>query len=362
MRKTTESLIADYTIVPKYANVELCPCDSLSIVSLTPQKISSPNSNNISQGIDSGIGLLEISDEDGNSVEKQIPIAIRPSSTTQEFVSYSNSSLAYHIANNIDGRIRSPTVVGLPTTTTKPVFSTYNTTTPVYVRNTNCWAYGIDLTPISPWNSTHGLNAAGTLISPRHVLFVEHYNYHPSAGATIHFVDNDNNVVIRTVTSVQKHPSVAEGGTFPDITIGVLNADVPNAISFAKILPDNYIDYLPGLNMGLGSSARLPVYIADSPENALVSDFISLSHAITCATPADSQRLAFYENMVVGDSGSPVCFIINNSLVILGTVTWAGAASGTATHTFKNDINQIMTSLGGGYQLAEVDLSVFPSY
>jgi hypothetical protein len=364
LRKTTESYITDYTIISKYANAELCPCDSLSITSLTPQTISSPNSNNVLQGIEPGIGLLEISDEDGNSVEKQISVAIKPSNITQEFVSYLNGSLAYHITNNIDGRIRSPAVMGLPTTTTKPVFSTYNTTAPLYVRNTNCWAYGIDLTPISPWNSTHGLNAAGTLISPRHVLFVEHFNFHPSPGATIHFVDNNNNVVIRTVISVKKHPSVAEGGTFPDITIGVLNEDVPSSISFAKILPDNYINYLPGINMSLGNFAKLPVYIADSPENALISDFVSISNngSMTCSPPPDNLRLAFHETMVTGDSGSPMCFIIDNSLVILGTVTWSGAGAGTATHPFKNDINQIMTDLGGGYQLTEIDLSSFPSY
>ena len=104
-KRTTASFITDYTILPKYANTELCPCDSLSVVSLTPQIISSPNTNNVSQGIGSGIGLLEISDGNGNSIEKQIPIAVQSSNITQEFVSYSNNSLAYHISNNIDSRI-----------------------------------------------------------------------------------------------------------------------------------------------------------------------------------------------------------------------------------------------------------------
>jgi hypothetical protein len=48
--------------------------------------------------------------------------------------------------------------------------------------------------------------------------------------------------------------------------------------------------------------------------------------------------------------------------VILGTVTWAGAGAGTSTQPFKNDINQIMTNLGGAYQLTPIDLSAFPSY
>ena len=206
------------------------------------------------------------------------------------------------------------------------------------------------------------MNACGTLISRRHVLFVEHYNYHPSAGATIHFVDNNNNVVIRTITAVEKHPSVAEGGTYPDITIGILNEDVPNTISFAKILPDDYINYLPGFNMNLGIPARLPVYIADQAENALISDLSSLGTSFACSAPSDSRRQSFYESMIGGDSGSPVCFIINNSLVILGTVTWAGAGAGTSTQPFKNDINTIMANLGGTYQLTPIDLSSFPIF
>jgi len=56
----------------------------------------------------------------------------------------------------------------------------------------------------------------------------------------------------------------------PDLTVGVLDADVPtNRISYAKILPDNYADYLR-------AGERLPVLCLDQEEKAIVKDLSSL--------------------------------------------------------------------------------------
>ncbi|WAQ94057.1 hypothetical protein MAR_006528, partial [Mya arenaria] len=43
-----------------------------------------------------------------------------------------------------------------------------------YVRNPHCWAYPLDLTCISPWNSNQGNRKAGTLITPRHAVWAKH--------------------------------------------------------------------------------------------------------------------------------------------------------------------------------------------
>ncbi len=50
----------------------------------------------------------------------------------------------------------------------------------VFIRNTNCWAVDLDLTCCGPWNSYLGKKMAGTLISPRHVLFAAHYDQIPT--------------------------------------------------------------------------------------------------------------------------------------------------------------------------------------
>ena len=47
-----------------------------------------------------------------------------------------------------------------------------------------------------------------------------------------------------------------------DITVGLLDADVPtNQISFARVLPDNYADYIR-------TGARLPAIRLDQEEGA----------------------------------------------------------------------------------------------
>jgi hypothetical protein len=77
-----------------------------------------------------------------------------------------------------------------------------------------------------------------------------------------------------------------------------------------------------------------------------------------------THRYALWENIVGGDSGHPSCIIINNQLVIM-TCTyggWSGQIAGPNYLAYHTEINAAMTSLGGGYQLTEIDLSGFPTY
>ena len=60
-----------------------------------------------------------------------------------------------------------------------------------------------------------------------------------------------------------------------------------------------------------------------------------------------------------GDSGNPMFIIINNQPVLLTVWTTGVSGSGTSVTAFKDDINYMMNSLGGGYQLDEIDLSGF---
>lgn len=46
----------------------------------------------------------------------------------------------------------------------------------------------------------------------------------------------------------------------------------------------------------------------------------------------------------------------------LNTWTYGGAGAGSNLVPRKDAINTMMTNLGGGYQLTEVDLSSFPTY
>ena len=288
--------------------------------------------------------------------------------TIQQKVSEQQSLLESKIIDAVDTRIlnKNPSIA-------KPIYSTQDHDAPLYIRNTDCWAYDLDLTSISPWNSTEGKNRAGTLISPRHVLFCEHLNYYPDDGATIRFITSDNNIITKTITSVighQEYFSQFRSRNFADIAIGVLDSDVPSSISFAKVLPQDWKKYIPNLDSSslYGSPEfTLPTLNLDAEEKALVGDLFNLSISAVFIQPVDSTRLSFYESIISGDSGNPSFLIINNELVLI--TVWSSGGPGLGSNIiytgegypgtevdYVQDINTMMSVLGGGYSLTHINL------
>lgn len=238
------------------------------------------------------------------------------------------------MANQIDSRL----VDG----TTKPIFATQDHANSTYVRSTTCWAKDIDLTCASPWNSEGGNLLAGTLISPRHIVFANHYQL--SVGTTIRFVAMNGTVVNRTMTAKQ--------AVDDDIMVGLLDSDVPAGISFAKVLPDDAETKL---------RAGSPVLAFDQEEKALVIDFSWVANGVLWGDrPVTNQTRATYaESLISGDSGNPGFVIINGEAVLVTTWTYGGPGAGPAMHGHISGINAAMTALGGGYQLTTIDLSGF---
>lgn len=261
---------------------------------------------------------------------------------------YALSDAALAIDNRIAGR--NPT-------NALPIFENYlaNGANGIFIRNTNCWAADLDLTCCSPWNSYLGHRMAGTLISPRHVLFAAHFDQIPT-NRTLTFVDRQNNVITRTLVAKKRHPVFTPN--YPDLTVGLLDSDVStNQITFAKVLPDNYADYIR-------DGARLPAIRFDQEEKALVGDvryvtFIGPPFTSTSIVPVKPTRLAFFETVIAFDSGNPAFILVNGQAVLLTLWTSGGGGSGTSVTAFQADINQLMSDLGGGYQLTEIDLTAF---
>lgn len=346
--------ITDYIV---NVNQFLPEYNEILITSQNSGILLAPNSSGIAVGVSAGSTILLASSISNSNIFSAINLTVNQTtgSVNSVFSNYVNGSLAKNCSDSVDTRL-----VNKDPSTAKNIFSTQNHSTQTYVRNSGCWTSDLDLTSISPWNSSSGATRAGTLISPRHIVFAAHFQI--NNGATIRFIDNDNNVVSRTMVSKLTHPAYSNN-IYPDITIGVLDSDVPNSISFAKILPQNWVNYLPNLS----ELYTLPCLVLDQEEKALVSDlysysFTSAERMASFTVPKNSTRLLFYENIIMGDSGNPAFLIINDELVIITVWTSGGSGAGTNIAYFKNDINTMMSTLGGGYQLTEVDLSGFNYY
>lgn len=258
----------------------------------------------------------------------------------------------------IDTRIANKTA-----SLSKNIFTTQNHALSSYIRNTNCWAYDLNLTCISPWNSSTGwpggTTGAGTLITPRHIIFAAHFEL--PVGCNIRFITNNNTIVQRRVIAKKRHPSYTI--LYPDLTIGVLDSDVPSSISFCKILPDNWSNYLPT------DIDDIPCLVLDQEEKSLIADgWSSINNGagiIQLKRPSDTKRLQFYEDLIAGDSGNPCFIIINNQIVILTVWTSGPSGAGTSISAQKAVLNQMIkeldTSVGvdTGYTLSEIDLSNF---
>jgi hypothetical protein len=281
---------------------------------------------------------------------KRIDVAVSRSVTTTVVLnSYTNGSLAKECSEAVDTRI-----AGKTASAAKPIYTTANHDASTYVRNTGCWAADIDLTCVSPWNSSGGISYAGTAISPRHIIFARHYQI--PAGATIRFVTTSNTVVTRTLSAVQ---DIAGTGYPYDLTVGRLDSDLPASITPAKVLPSTVANYFPSLS----TLYSIPCLGIDREEKALITELYSLgSSYVSFHQPADATRLNYYESLIGGDSGNPCFAIIGGQAVLVTTWTFGGGGTGPRIHALHTEINAAMTTLGGGYQLTDVSLSAFTDF
>ena len=186
----------------------------------------------------------------------------------------------------------------------KAVYSVQDHAATNYVRNPDSWVADIDLTCVSPWNSTGGRLRAGTLIGEDCILFAEHYRL--ATGAVIRFVTSSNTVVSRTVSSRQR-----AGET--DFMVGRLSSAIStNEIRPARLEPENSNLYMRQTILGYGNLR--PVFWIDQYENAIVAD----SPLYASLTPStNAVRVLYNKTPVSGDSGSPVFLVASNQPPVL---------------------------------------------
>lgn len=240
-----------------------------------------------------------------------------------------------------------------------------------YTRNTSFFlnSHVEALTCASPWNSRQGKNRAGTAVTKRHVLLATHYPLY--VNDTIRFITSDNTVITKTIVQAQ---DVSYNGFVTDCRVVLLDSDLPSSITPCKVFPSNFGSFLPSnkdtstIFYGL---ERLPLLILDQQEKGLVLDSLALNNngndpRIFYTTPQLTNRLAFYEGIIVGDSGNPVFSVIGSELWLMGTLYTASSAPflGELTSEINAAISNLDTLQGDitGYTVTEGDLSSFNTY
>ena len=103
------------------------------------------------------------------------------------------------------------------------------------------------------------------------------------------------------------------------------------------------------------------MFDTDFDEKALVADLSYESGTmVNLKTPSSSSyRHQFFETKIVGESGNPVFFVIDNQLVLLFVFTYGGAGAGTSISYHYDAINKLMKDMGSNYQLTEIDLASY---
>ena len=262
---------------------------------------------------------------------------------------------------------------GADPSTQQQIYSSQNHGTAAYVRNTNFFLQGTHaeaLTCASPWNSRQSGRRAGTAITARHAVLANHYPLR--VGDTLRFVASDNTVITRTVVQAARiFSSINGNGT--DAWMILFDSDLPASITPCKLFPDGYKTYLPAGAANAAATA-LPLLAMDFSENGIVLDLvaeISLQlinpvPTMNYGTPTLADRLAFYDSIIVGDSGNPIFAVIGSELWLLST--FFGAGSGPFYGGLVSELNAMITTLDTlqgdltGYTVTEGDLSSYTTY
>lgn len=226
-----------------------------------------------------------------------------PATLQKTGVVHWQSILRDHMCAQIDDRLagKNP-VVALP------IFSVVTFPAGPFNRNPNCWAADMmqALTAMAIANDLTGNNQLpATLITPRHTVGAAHSI--TAVGATYSFVDINDNIITRTILG---QATVAGA----DIRISTLDSDIPAALSFLPVIPDDFYNWFL-------VHPQTPILSGDQDGNAPVRNIYVLeNNVIRLIEPPASQpdRLAFYEPNVANDSGNVWCVVIDNQPVIAG--------------------------------------------
>jgi len=178
----------------------------------------------------------------------------------------------------------------------------------------------------------------GILISPRHVLYVKHYQ--PRPGQTITFWNGEQAVIQKSTPG--------------DWDIAVATLKNPVSIRPALVFGPEWKRQMPLLE---GPPSRYPdgtkpaMLFCNQREEVGIWDWSFASFyppSSQCLKPTDPLRAAHYIGISVGDSGSPICAVYGNRLVVayalvssMGSGVFTGAVSEWLSEVTSGEIEYV---------------------
>lgn len=281
------------------------------------------------------------------------------------FLRYATGSYRKHAHDSINALL-----VGKNPSTDKRIWTVQDHTNLNYIRNPSCWLYDVDLTCLTPYNTSTGASLGATLFTPLHVMQCRHAPL--GVGAVINFVALDGTVHQRTLvantTVVPGYPTLTT-----DLIIGRLDSPLPSSIKPAPLPPATWASQIPGFSITDGSSypaneCRFPGFVLDRTEEIMCKDFAKISNYTSVAgqenfqivylKSLDATRALFDKTLTGGDSGNPVFWLVNGEAVLVSVHTGPGA--GTFIGHFLTQIDAITQA--NGYTAARANLGGFNSY
>ena len=228
-----------------------------------------------------------------------------------------------------------------------PLYDNYyvNGTNGVFLKNEYCWAGDLDFSCMSVWNdSSEPHSHTGVAISRRHVLFAAHWAL--GVGSQMGFLGTNGVVYTRRVSALRH---VAN-----DITLALLNEELPSCVSDVAVLSSNACQRIL-------SGKYLPFICVNQDKNLLVREIGYISYPesedvdVSHTSPSTTSRREFYQLLRDWDSSGPSYFVFSNKLVLIGLHWTANTDSSIARFCAK--IQSDMDFLCPGYQLKIEDLS-----
>jgi hypothetical protein len=222
------------------------------------------------------------------------------------------------------------------------------------VWSTNFWLKGVQGLSATCIGYSNGLGGQGlvTMISPRHYLCATHM--HPE-GYRAAFLDTNN--VIYWRRTLQR---VDVGN---DITVGILSSNLPSAVGFLPVLPEDYTNYLPATGtervQGVGMNQDLRIF--GEPMTFSASPMIIWDSRGTAPLGLTTNWNTALRG---GDSSNPAMLLIGNQLVLISHNYFANGGPNYAAQipAINREMHYLSTNnrAGSDYQLTPFTLTNWP--